>query len=43
MFYEFLFSAYDHISAMDNPAQELNRKSKILTSPSKKKEMDILI
>lgn len=28
---------------MDNPAQELNRRSKILSSPSKKKEIDILI
>ena len=37
VFYEFLVSAYDKISENDNPAQELNRRSKILTSPSKKK------
>lgn len=43
VFYEFLISAYEQITEEDNPTQELNRKSKLIGTPSKKREFDVLI
>lgn len=43
VFYENLIKAYVRITDYDNPALQLNRRSKIVESPTKKKEMNVLI